>query len=78
MLIFLWLFTTIFIMSYLSTHHYLGDYETAWAIIFHFIFLGLAIYLLYNSYIHKEKKNIILFCILIMFIMLTTIRMMVS
>ncbi|ASK60719.1 hypothetical protein CFK37_00090 [Virgibacillus phasianinus] len=78
MIIFLWLFATIFIMSYLSIHDYLGEYETLWTILFNLIFLGLAVYLVLNSYYYKEKKNIILFSILIVFIILSTILMIIS
>lgn len=78
MLIFLWLFITVYVISYLSIYDYLSDRDTLWAIMFNLIFLGLSIKLAYNSYINKEKKKIILFSLLILFIILTTTLIIIS
>lgn len=78
MLIFLWLFITVFVISYLSIYDYLSDRDTFWAIIFNLIFLGLSIKLTYNAYVNKEKKQMILFALLILFITLTTTLIIIS
>ncbi|ASK62335.1 hypothetical protein CFK37_09285 [Virgibacillus phasianinus] len=77
MFIFLWVFATTFIISYLSIHNYLGGEDAFSGIIFNLVFLGLSVYLLHNSYSHKEKKHSILFSILILFIIISIVLMMI-
>ncbi|RFA32728.1 hypothetical protein CAI16_17165 [Virgibacillus dokdonensis] len=78
MIIFLWIFATVYVLSYVSIYNYLDNDDTLWAITFNTVFLVLAIRLVYNSYRYKEKREMILFIILGLFIILANILIIVK
>lgn len=78
MIIFLWIFATVYVMSYVSIYNYLDNDNTLWVITFNIIFLVLSIRLVYNSYRYKEKREMILFIILGLFIILANILIIVK
>ncbi len=78
MINFLWIFATVYVISYVSIYNYLDNDNTLWAITFNIIFLTLSIKWVYNSYRNKDKREMILFIVLGLFIILATILIIVK